>query len=126
MLRSCVTGAVCLAAIVVPAQAEGPLSSDALKRMVAGKTVMMDTPVGTIPVSYRDNGTMTGRAKDMQRYMGPERDSGHWWVASNRICQRWDVWLSAKPYCFTVRVDGAVVHWRTDDGRSGTATIAQQ
>lgn len=123
MLRHSLVGLLVLAG----AQAAGAKSEpagDALKRMVAGKTVRMDTPVGTIPVSYRANGTMTGRAKDMQLYLGNERDAGHWWVAANRICQKWDVWLSAKPYCFTVRLDGRLVHWRTDDGRSGTATIA--
>ena len=100
------------------------LSGDALKQVVTGKTIVLNTPVGGIPIVYRDNGTMTGRAKDMQMYTGQERDRGTWWVKSDQICQKWDTWLEGRSYCFTFRLDGRTVHWRRNDGRTGTATLA--
>ncbi|MFM9937882.1 MAG: hypothetical protein ACKVP7_00130 [Hyphomicrobiaceae bacterium] len=107
------------------ALAEGQhLNGDALKQMVVGKTVVLNTPVGGIPISYSGNGTMTGRAKDMQLYTGRERDKGVWWVNADQICQKWDTWLDGRSYCFKLRVDGRTVHWRRNDGHTGTATIA--
>ncbi len=100
------------------------LSGDALKEMVVGKTVVLNTPMGGIPISYSGNGTMTGRAKDMRLYTGRERDQGIWWVNADQICQKWDTWLDGRSYCFKLRLEGRVVHWRRNDGHSGTATIA--
>lgn len=106
------------------ALAEGPLNGDAMRRVLSGKTVMLNTPVGTIPITYRENGTMSGRAKDMQLYVGSERDTGTWWVSANQVCQKWDTWLNGRAHCFTLRIEGQKVHWRSTDGRTGTATIA--
>ena len=101
-----------------------PLAGDALRQVLVGKTVMLNTPVGTIPISYRENGTMSGQAKDMQLYVGRERDSGTWWVSADQICQKWETWLKGRAHCFTVRLEGRKVHWRSTDGRTGTAIIA--
>jgi hypothetical protein len=106
------------------ARAEAQLAGDALKHAVVNRTVVLNTPVGGIPISYRDNGTMTGSAKDMQLYTGRERDRGTWWVKADQLCQKWDNWLAGRAYCFTLRLDGHTVHWRRNDGRTGTATIA--
>ena len=104
----------------------GVLSGDGLRAMVAGKTVVLNTPVGGIPISYGANGTMTGRARNMALYTGQERDKGNWWVKSDQICQQWDKWLDGRAWCFTFRLDGRTVHWRRNDGTTGTATIASK
>ncbi len=100
-----------------------PLSGEALRTVLTGKTVVLNTPVGGIPIDYRDNGTMIGRAKDLSMYVGAERDTGRWWIKSDQVCQKWEVWLSARAYCFTLRVVGRTVHWTRNDGEAGTALL---
>lgn len=103
-----------------------PLSGDALRKVVAGKTFRLETAVGSIPISFRTNGTMSGTAKGMPAYIGPDRDSGSWWIAGGQLCQRWSSWLHGRQHCFTIRVSGRNLHWRSSDGQSGIATLAQR
>ena len=56
------------------------MAGDALKAAVAGKTVFLDTPIGALPINYRQNGTMSGYSKALGVYVGTDRDSGRWWV----------------------------------------------
>jgi hypothetical protein len=104
---------------------EPVLSGVALQETVAGKTVMLETPLGGLPISYRADGTMSGHTKELAVYTGSERDSGTWWVSRDKLCQRWAKWLDGKSYCFTLRKEGRVVHWTRNDGQSGRATIAR-
>lgn len=108
---------------VTPAEAQ-KLSDDGLKQTVAGKTVVLNTPMGGLPISYRANGTMSGRAKNMAMYTGRESDKGRWWVKSDQICQQWDSWLDGRAWCFSFNLSGRTVHWTRTDGTTGTATIA--
>lgn len=101
------------------------LAGDALREVVSGKTVMLETPLGALPINYRSDGTMSGQARQLASYTGSERDSGTWWVSRDRLCQRWDKWLDGKSFCFTLRRDGRTVHWTRNDGTSGVATIAR-
>jgi hypothetical protein len=103
----------------------GQLIGDSLRAAVAGRTVYLATPVGSVPISYRHNGTMHGRSGSLAVYVGSETDHGTWWIARDRLCQRWDTWLDGKAYCYSMRRDGDVVHWSRSDGRTGTATIAR-
>lgn len=103
----------------------GLLVGDGLRAAVAGKTVQLATPVGVLPISYRLNGTMLGRSGVLAQYVGTETDHGTWWVARDRLCQRWDNWLDGRTYCYTMRRDGDTVHWSRNDGRTGTATIVR-
>lgn len=100
------------------------LEGDALRRVIAGKTVSLVTPMGGLPISYRADGTMQGRAGALADYAGAARDSGKWWIVADRLCQRWNNWLGGTSYCFRLRQQGASVHWTRDDGVSGVATIA--
>ena len=113
-----------LAATVAPA--DQALSGDALRETVAGRTMVVDTPVGGLPIRYQANGTMSGQSKAIAQFTGTARDSGTWWVASNKLCQRWDNWLDGKQHCMTIRKDGqANLQWESNDGRSGTATVSR-
>jgi hypothetical protein len=121
----------CLAALgaLVPGGAwceNGQLSGDSLRAAVAGKTVYLATPVGAVPISYRPNGTMQGQSGSLAAYIGSGTDRGTWWIARDRLCQRWDTWLDGKLHCYRMRRDGDVVHWSRDDGRTGTATISSR
>ena len=106
------------------AEAPTPISAIDLQGVVANKTVVLHTPAGGLPISYSENGTMIGRAKDMEFYTGSAFDRGTWWVVANKICHRWRSWLGGKDHCVTVnRMEGDQVHWKSSDGYSGTATI---
>jgi hypothetical protein len=113
-----------VAASAVSAE-QSALSGDALKAAVSGRTVRLETPFGGLPISYRPDGSMTGAAGSLASYTGSSADQGTWWVAKDKLCQRWDKWLDGKSYCFTLRRDGSVVHWTRNDGQSGVATIAR-
>ena len=104
---------------------EGQMDSTALRKAVAGKTVHLATPLGGLPINYRTDGTMSGSAGTLASYIGSERDRGRWWVVADKLCQRWNTWLSGKSYCFRLRQQGATVHWTRNDGVSGVATIAR-
>ncbi len=106
------------------ASGDGQMDGGALQRAVAGKTVNLMTPLGALPISYRGDGTMWGRAGTLSIYTGSERDRGRWWIIADKLCQRWTTWLGGKSYCFQLRQEGATVHWTRSDGLSGTATIA--
>jgi hypothetical protein len=54
------------------------LRGDALKKAVSGKTVHLATPLGTLPIRFRMNGTISGTAGEMAAYTGSAADSGRW------------------------------------------------
>jgi hypothetical protein len=104
---------------------EGQMDGGALRKAVAGKTVHLATPLGGLPINYRMNGTMSGRAGVLASYTGSERDRGRWWIVGDKLCQRWNSWLGGKSYCFRLRQQGATVHWTRNDGVNGVATITR-
>lgn len=106
------------------ATAEAPLEGASIQQVVAGKTVVLHTPAGGLPISYQANGTMIGRAKDLEFYTGSAFDRGTWWVVADRLCHRWRSWLKGKDHCVTLRKVGETMHWKSSDGYAGTATIA--
>lgn len=114
---------VLLIAAMGSAMAEAPGALPNLHEVVADRTVILHTPGGALPISYSGNGTMIGRAKDLEYYTGSAFDRGTWWVVADRVCHRWRSWLGGKDYCVTLRLDGQKVHWRSTDGYSGTATL---
>jgi hypothetical protein len=93
-----------------PAEPSKP-TGEALRQAVSGRTVLLDTPIGSFPIRYRRDGTMTGQAPGFVASLGTEKDRGQWWVADGRLCQRWHRWLDAKQYCFKLQRVGAAVHW---------------
>jgi len=99
-------------------------SGPALREVVAGKTVYLDTPLGTtLPVDYHPDGTLTGKAGALGFMLGASSDKGKWWIKGDRVCQRWSVWFDAETKCVLVRQNGRRIHWEGDDGKSGTGTV---
>lgn len=117
-------GALTMSAAVASASDAGS-DTGALHKVIAGKIVHLSTPLGALPISYRGDGTMWGRAGNLAMYTGSDRDRGRWWIVADKLCQRWNRWLGGKSYCFTLRQEGPVVHWTRSDGLQGTATIAR-
>jgi len=101
------------------------LTGEALRQAVSARTVIVATAIGSFRIRYNGDNTMTGRASALVAGLGTERDRGQWWIADDRLCQRWHQWLDAKRYCFTLQHIGAIVYWLRDDGLSGTATIRE-
>jgi hypothetical protein len=117
-----VTAVVLCAAQGVDA-AEPEAEGQALRKIVSGRTIELNTPLGGLPISYRMDGTMRGKAENLAAYTGSTQDSGIWWIAANKLCQRWQRWLDGKPYCFKLQHQGRAVQWTRNDGLTGTATI---
>jgi len=101
------------------------LTGEALRQAVSGRTVLIATAIGSVPIRYKSDGAMTGQAPGFVASLGTERDRGRWWIADDRLCQRWYRWLAAKRYCFKLQHVSGIVHWLRDDGLSGTATIGE-
>ena len=112
---------ICLGGSVAAAESNG-VGQD-LRKIVSGRTIELNTPLGSLPISYRMDGTMRGKAENLAYYTGSVQDSGIWWVAANKLCQRWHRWLDGKSYCFTLQQQGRAVQWTRNDGLTGTATI---
>jgi hypothetical protein len=85
------------------------LQGDTLEKAVSGKTVHLATPLGTLPIRFRMDGTMSGTAGELAAYTGTAEDSGRWWVNSEKLCQRWRTWLNGQTYRFTLRQEGRLV-----------------
>lgn len=120
-----ITSSLVLAAAATPACAD-LLSGRAIDDTVRGRRVYLAVPLGgEFPLHYRADGTVdgSGTALGLGRVMKPT-DSGRWWVAGNRLCQRWTRWYDGRTFCFTLRRTGpATLAWTRDDGLSGTARV---
>ena len=124
-MRKAVTVLVAASMLGVSAWAAEPeLEGESLRKAIAGKTVSLSTPMGGLPISYRPDGTMQGRAGVLADYAGAAQDSGRWWIVADQLCQRWNTWLSGTSYCFKLRQQGSNIHWTRSDGLSGVATVA--
>jgi len=117
--------AACLCAPAVAEAESVRLSGRAISELVAGATVEIDTPIGTkLPVRYTVDGKMSGQARDLASYLGAASDTGTWWVASDQLCHKWNRWFASEPQCLRLGKEGRTIHWRSQDGNSGTAVIA--
>ena len=52
------------------------LTGEALRQAVSGRTVLLETPIGSLPIRYRRDGTMTGQAPAFVASLGTEKDRG--------------------------------------------------
>lgn len=107
-------------AIAMPAAAQ-QLSGPELRILLAGKTISLSAPFGSLPIRYSSGGTMVAKSRAMGVFAGVSEDRGTWRIAGNRFCQRWTVWNKGKEQCFSVSRTGTTVRWVSNDGMSGTA-----
>ena len=122
-IRSTVAAVWMLGVGIGAASAADSVSGDALRSTVSGKTVHISTPLGTVPVSFRVDGTMSGRSQGLASYAFAASDRGRWWVSGDRLCQKWEQWFDKATHCFAMKRAGKTLYW-SGAGRSGVATIA--
>ena len=124
MLKPVITAA-CLCAATVAEAESVRLSGQEISELVAGTTVEIDTPLGTkLPIRYTLDSKVSGQARDLASYLGAASDTGRWWVTSDQLCHKWNRWFNSEPQCLRLRKEGRTIHWRSQDGNSGTAVIA--
>lgn len=121
------------AALALPLLAAGtmahaePIAGERLRAFVEGKRIYLATPFGLeLPLRYLPDGTVSGDITGFSfaRMFSP-REDGRWWVAGDRLCQKWASWYAGKTSCFTVRKTGEQsIIWTRDDGASGRARVA--
>jgi hypothetical protein len=103
----------------------GELAEAELRNAIEGKIVYVSTPLGEVPVHYAKNGGLSGRS-ELALLDGESSafDRGRWWVAGKKLCIQWQNWMGGKAHCFTMqRLSPYVIHWRRDDGKTGTARL---
>lgn len=122
-MRSAFVAVCALGVCAGSAGAAETVTGDELRSAVAGKLVHVSTPLGTVPVNFRSDGTMTGRSQGLAAYAFATSDRGRWWINGDKLCQRWEQWFGQATHCFAMRRAGRTLYW-TGGGRSGVATIA--
>ncbi|MDB5650967.1 MAG: hypothetical protein JWL62_2487 [Hyphomicrobiales bacterium] len=120
-------GIACLSTLSGGAMAASQnLSGPELGHVVSGRQIYLATPLGgEFPLNYRADGRVdgTGDAVGLGKFMQP-KDSGRWWIAGDKLCQKWTNWYDGKVFCFTLTKTGENrLAWQRDDGMTGTARI---
>jgi hypothetical protein len=109
------------------AQSDRYSDSD-IRDSIIGKRIYLAAPLGgEFPLNYRSSGTVdgTGEALGLGRFAKP-KDTGKWWIDSNRLCQQFKTWYDGKPMCFELyRTGNDTLKWIRDNGQTGTARIGQ-
>ncbi len=116
-----------MAAVFMAAKANAStLTGDDIREKVAGKRIYLATPLGgEFPLFYQRGGRVdgSGEAVGLGRWIRPT-DSGRWWVAGDRLCQRWQTWYDGKTMCFRLTEVGPNrLRWEQDNGDTGIARI---
>ena len=103
-----------------------PLKDDNIRESIAGQKVVLSAMGFEFPLFYNSNGKVTGDGTDtgLAAYFSP-KETGQWWVANDRLCQKFPTWYKGKTWCFELqRVDEKRLKWRRDDGFTGKARIS--
>lgn len=122
--RTLVTGLTAIGCLMATEAAADPMKGSEIRAMIAGKTVYISLPIGSLPIRYNAGGTMVAKSRAMAAYVGVSEDRGSWRIRGNGFCQRWNTWNKGKEQCFTLRRNGKTVRWTSNDGRSGTAVAS--
>jgi len=123
MLKPTIMASCLCAATIAHAQTDR-LSGEEINQLVVGATVEIDTPIGTkLPIRYGADGRVAGQAGDLASYLGAASDTGRWWVTADQLCHKWNRWFDSEPQCLRLRKQGRTIHWRNQEGKTGTATI---
>jgi len=98
-----------------------------IRAAISGKKVLLKTRWGSFPLRYRANSRVVGdgSALGLAKFFAP-KETGNWWVANNRLCQKFPTWYKGQTSCFRLKKSGPnTLKWVRQDGASGTAVISR-
>jgi hypothetical protein len=122
-----VVASCCVLCSVCATADPSKLSGDAIKAIVAGAVLEVDTPLGMkVPLRYSEDGRVSGEARGLAYILGSQSDTGKWWVSSDRLCHKWTKWFDGVLQCLRISQDGSRIFWHRDDGETGTAVISKR
>lgn len=123
-MRNGVRAALAMLTIMASAGAAiaDSLTGAELHALLAGRTIYISAPFGSLPIRYNPGGTMVAKSRAMAIYSGGVgEDRGTWRISGNQFCQRWTIWQSGREQCFSVTRTGSTLRWASNDGMTGTA-----
>jgi GntR family transcriptional regulator/MocR family aminotransferase len=89
------------------------LQGKALRRVMAGATLLYSTVYGEpCTLEIRANGDLAGVAG----YAGEDCDQGHWWLEDDRWYRQWRQWAYGEAAGYRVVIDGGQVRFYGEDG----------
>ena len=123
MRRGVLAGLATAAILASAGQAAADnLTGVELRVLLAGRTIHISAPFGSVPIRYNAGGTMFAKSKAMAVFSGGiEEDRGTWRISGNQFCQRWKLWQAGREQCFSVMRTGSTLRWASNDGMTGTA-----
>ena len=97
-----------------------------IRKLVNGKRVFLKIPLGgEFPLKYQASGVVRGDGSGvgLGKFLAP-KDTGRWWIADGRLCQKWKEWYKGKTTCFVISdKNGKNFRWKRSDGRKGKARV---
>lgn len=119
--------ALVLFALASPLRSEeARLSEEDIRGGIVGRTIFLAAPMGgEFPLNYRPDGSVdgNGEALGIGKLVKP-KDSGTWWIDTDRLCQKFNTWYNGRPMCFELFDEGpGQVKWIRDDGETGIARV---
>lgn len=130
MTRTIIAAVLAVSSLIVScaaASAEWMASDAAIRELVSGKRIYLETPFGgEFPLRYAANGRVSGDGTKLGlgQYFAP-KETGDWWVEGGQLCQQFPTWYKGRTSCFKLQQTGAgALRWQRDDGYSGNARIA--
>jgi hypothetical protein len=126
MKRATITLFAAAATLMAGSAVARELDGASIREKVTGKRIFLAAPFGgEFPLFYRQDGRVdgSGEAVGLGRFVRPT-DSGRWWIAGNRLCQRWQTWYDGRQMCFQLQyLGGSRIRWNQDNGDTGIARI---
>jgi hypothetical protein len=119
-------GAAVICCIATSPSLAGDLNGQGIKSAISGKRVVLSSVGFEFPLFYNDNGRVTGdgSAVGLSKFFAP-KETGNWWVANDKLCQKFPTWYKGQTFCFTLQMTGANnLSWQRNDGYSGSAKIS--
>jgi len=122
MLRAAIPIAAALLVGTPQAACAQQLTGTELNELLSGQTIDLSAPFGSLPIEYAADGTMVARSAVLAVFSGIYEDKGTWRIAGDQFCQGWKTWTPGKEQCFTVHRGSTTLHWKSNDGMTGTAS----
>ncbi len=97
----------------IEADALAPLRGKALRRAMAGASLLYSTVYGEpCTLEIHADGNLTGTAG----YDGEDCDRGHWWIEGDRWYRQWQQWAYGEASGYALVVDGDQLRLYGEDG----------